>query len=54
MARHRLLGDLPAGRVKTAATQQGLLQILHDFCDHSNALCTDCAFPELVRGVVSA
>jgi hypothetical protein len=30
------------------AAQQGLLQILRDFCDHSNALCEHCQFPELV------
>lgn len=47
LARQRLLGGtrLPL----TAATQQGLLQIVRDFCQHSNALCTECRFPELVR-----
>jgi hypothetical protein len=35
--------------LKGAAMQQGLLQILRDFCDHSNALCEHCQFPELVR-----
>jgi hypothetical protein len=50
LARHRLLGDSPAKRLKTAASQQGLLQILHDFCDQTDALCTDCTFPDLVRG----
>jgi len=31
--------------------QQGLLQIVRDFCAHSNALCENCRFPELVRGL---
>jgi nucleoid-associated protein YejK len=38
----------PAG-IHTAAGQQGLLQIVRDFCDHSNAICADCQFPALVR-----
>ena len=49
LARHRLLGGPGIIRLKTAASQQGLLQIIHDFCDQSNALCADCAFPDLVR-----
>jgi hypothetical protein len=50
LARHRLLGELGNIRSKSAASQQGLLQIIHDFCDQSNALCADCTFPDLVRG----
>ena len=48
LARQRLLGGtrLPT---PTAATQQGLLQIVRDFCQHSNALCAGCRFPELVH-----
>jgi hypothetical protein len=49
LARQRLLGGAKAGALKGAAAQQGLLQILRDFCDHSNALCENCQFPELVR-----
>jgi hypothetical protein len=47
LARERLF----AGRCKpkTAAHQQGLIQIVRDFCDHSNAACEHCRFPELVR-----
>ena len=47
LARQRLLGGarFPRG----AAAQQGLLQIVRDYCEHSNALCADCRFPELVR-----
>lgn len=52
LARHRLLGDQSAKRLKTAASQQGLLQILHDFCDQTDALCTDCQFPDLVKGLL--
>jgi hypothetical protein len=50
LARQRLLGG---GKLifRTAAEQQGLLQIVRDFCDHSNALCDNCRFPELVRGL---
>jgi hypothetical protein len=32
----------------TAARQQGFLQIARDFCDHADALCADCPFPDLV------
>lgn len=52
LARERLFG----GRVKleTAARQQGLIQIVRDFCDHSNAACDHCRFPELVRAAAAA
>jgi hypothetical protein len=49
LARLRLLGGAKAGALKGAAAQQGLLQILRDFCDHSNAVCENCQFPELVK-----
>lgn len=52
LARERLLGARTASPLNSAARQQGLLQIIHDFCDHSNALCVDCAFPSLVRSLV--
>lgn len=49
LARRRLL----AGRVLPgpgrAASQQGVLQIVGDFCAVCNALCEGCRFPELVR-----
>jgi len=52
LARQRLLG-MAAGRSSTilngAARQQGLMQIVRDFCEHSNAICADCRFPELVK-----
>jgi hypothetical protein len=50
LARQRLLGTASAKLLKGAARQQGLLQIVRDFCEHSNAICADCRFPDLVRG----
>jgi hypothetical protein len=49
LARQRLLGVSTARVLKGAAQQQGLMQIVRDFCEHSNAVCTDCRFPELVQ-----
>jgi Protein of unknown function (DUF2851) len=50
LARQRLLGTAHAKVLKTAAAQQGLIQIVRDFCEHSNAVCHECKFPELVHG----
>jgi hypothetical protein len=50
LARQRLLGTANARVLKGAAQQQGLMQIVRDFCEHSNAVCDDCRFPDLVRG----
>ena len=49
LARQRLLGGVSARRFRGAAAQQGLLQVVQDYCEHSNALCAECRFPELVR-----
>lgn len=49
LARQRLLGTSRLGVLKGAAAQQGLMQIVRDFCEHSNALCADCQFPGFVR-----
>jgi hypothetical protein len=49
LARQRLLGTSNTKSLKTAAQQQGLIQIVRDFCEHSNAACDHCPFPELVR-----
>jgi hypothetical protein len=49
LARQRLLGGAPCRALPGAAAQQGLIQIVRDFCDHSNAICERCKFPELVR-----
>jgi hypothetical protein len=45
------LGGKSAKRPRTAA-QQGLLQILHDFCDQTDTLCIDRLFPDLVKGLL--
>jgi hypothetical protein len=49
LARQRLLGDSGGRVLRNAAAQQGLMQIVRDFCGHSNAVCEKCRFPELVR-----
>jgi len=49
LARQRLLGRSTAKGFRTAAMQQGLIQIVRDFCEHSNAVCENCPFPESVR-----
>ena len=49
LARQRLLGGTARRSFQNAAQQQGLLQIVRDFCDHSNAVCEQCRFPELAR-----
>jgi len=49
LGRQRLMGHTSSKIFHTAAAQQGLLQITRDFCDHSNALCQNCHFPELVK-----
>jgi len=49
LARKRLLGASTRRFLRTAAAQQGLMQIVRDFCEPSNALCSGCRFPELVR-----
>jgi hypothetical protein len=53
LARQRLLGTSNARILKTAAAQQGLIQITRDFCGHSNAVCEECRFPELVRAATN-
>ncbi len=50
-ARVRLLGGGASGLDPTAASQQGLLQILRDFCARTNALCDGCRFPGLVKEI---
>ena len=49
LARQRLLGGASPRVLSSAAAQQGLIQIVRDFCEHSNAVCDNCKFPELVR-----
>ncbi len=52
LARQRLLGGATRRALTGAAEQQGLMQIVRDFCDHSNAICDNCQFPELVKSWV--
>jgi hypothetical protein len=49
LARQRLLGESSSRVLPDAAAQQGLLQMVRDFCDQSNAICDRCKLPELVR-----
>jgi len=49
LARQRLLGGASRKVLHGAAAQQGLIQIVRDFCERSNALCDNCQFPGLVR-----
>ncbi len=49
LARRRLLGSGKTKLLASAAAQQGLMQIVRDFCEHSNALCAECQFPDLIR-----
>ena len=48
LARERLLGGAPRKILATAAAQQGLIQIVRDFCDQSNATCDQCKLPAMV------
>jgi hypothetical protein len=49
LARRRMLGRGGSAGPRMAASQQGILQIVHDYCGHADALCADCQFPSLVR-----
>lgn len=49
LARQRLLAGRSLPKPRRAADQQGMLQIVRDFCDHANALCQSCPFPDLVN-----
>jgi hypothetical protein len=49
LARERLLGGVSSRTFAGAAHQQGLLQIVRDFCDHSNSICDRCKLPDLVQ-----
>jgi hypothetical protein len=50
LARQRLLGGPSKRALRSAAAQQGLMQIVRDFCGHTNSVCEDCRFPELLGG----
>ncbi len=49
LARQRVLGSASRGALRSAAAQQGLLQIVGDFCAHSNAICEDCRLPAMAN-----
>ncbi|HEV2390956.1 MAG TPA: DUF2851 family protein [Verrucomicrobiae bacterium] len=49
LARERLLGGAGLQSLPGAAAQQGLMQIVRDFCEHSNAVCDNCKLPALVK-----
>jgi hypothetical protein len=55
LARQRLLGKPLRGRtgLNTASQQQGLLQIVRDFCEHNDSTCAGCQFPALVKQFVT-
>lgn len=53
LARQRLFATSSPEFVRTAAEQQGMLQIVRDFCDHSNAACQLCSFPELLKAFLT-
>lgn len=52
LARERLLGNQDRRALPGAAAQQGLIQIVRDFCDHSDSVCDKCKLPELAHEYV--
>ncbi|MBL9174652.1 MAG: DUF2851 family protein [Verrucomicrobiales bacterium] len=54
LARQRLFGGDPGPAFNTGACQQGIHQILRDFCHHAGPLCDECRFPRLVRSHIPA
>ena len=48
-ARQRLLSGAPSRARPGPAVQQGLIEMVRDFCDHANAICEQCRLPELLR-----
>lgn len=49
LARQRLLGTRHTRLPRRMSMQHGMLQIVRDYCDHSNSLCDHCRFPEVAR-----
>ena len=49
LARTRLFGGRRIRGLNKASLQQGILQVVRDFCSHSNLLCESCQFPSLVK-----
>lgn len=52
LARQRLFGGGTRRFLGSVAEQQGLIQIVRDFCDHSNAICDDCPFPRMIQSAI--
>ncbi|HRI13263.1 MAG TPA: DUF2851 family protein [Verrucomicrobiota bacterium] len=53
-ARARLFAGPTRRLPRTAAAQQGLLQIIRDFCEPAGPLCSECRFPKLVEALPGA
>lgn len=53
LAVERLLGGRKPPVLKRAAGQQGLLQIVRDFCARSDSICQQCEFPDLLASLRS-
>ena len=51
LVRQRLMGDETLQLPRTAAIQQGLIQLARDYCDQSNVLCEECELPDLLRAM---
>lgn len=48
LARQRMLEGACPRLLPGAAAQQGLMQIVRDFCEHANALCEGCQLPQML------
>jgi hypothetical protein len=53
LGRERLLGASDRRVLPDAAAQQGLVQLVKDFCDHTDSICGDCKLPNLVKDFVN-
>ena len=49
LARQRLLGGAGPRELASAAAQQGLIQIVRDFCENTNPICEGCRLPDLLH-----
>ena len=52
LARKRILGAFSTDATPTAATQQGLIQIVKNFCENSDSICTGCKFPDKIEYIL--
>ena len=51
LAARRLFGGRLPRLPRRAVHQQGILQVIGDYCDHADARCAGCRFPDLVRAM---